>query len=221
MCGPSLARRVGVFVDDVLTRLERVEVEQVLKSRTKLWVAVLNERTAEVEIRNPKCDGVPHLLMLKAAVAIPVVYGRSVMVGGESYLDAGFVQPFPLSAAIDAGCTDVLVVTAQTAGFRSSPTRWWQRELFNRRCARENPQLRALYRSSAEAQNCQRRLADGTDSSGDVNIATLAPVDVRIGPTTTDPRRLRAEMIRMCERVLNVFGASNQGLERLIEGDVV
>jgi predicted patatin/cPLA2 family phospholipase len=212
---------IDYFVDDVLNRLERVEVEQVLRARTELWVAVLNERTAEVEVLNPRRDGLPLLLVLKAAVAIPVVYGRPIVVGDGSYLDAGFMLPFPLSAAVEAGCTDVLVVTAQTAGFRTPPRNWWQMEIFNRRCARGNDRLRAVYRSSAEAQNRQRRLADGTDTCDGVNIATLAPVDVRVKPTTTDPNLLRIETIRMCRQVLNMFGASNQGLEQLMEAGVV
>jgi predicted patatin/cPLA2 family phospholipase len=112
---------IDYFVDDVLTRLAKVEIEEVLKSRTELWVAVLNERTAEVEVRNPRRDGIPLLLMLKAAVAIPVVYGRPVVVEGESYLDAGFVLPFPLSAAIEAGCTDILVLTATAFAPFSAP----------------------------------------------------------------------------------------------------
>jgi predicted patatin/cPLA2 family phospholipase len=219
-----LSRMVDIdyFVDEVLTSLEKVEVELVGKARTELWVSVVNEQTAEVEIRNARREGVPLLLLLKAAVAIPVVYSRSIAIDENTYLDAGFVQPFPLSPAIEAGCTDVLVLTARPVEYRSSPHRWYQRELFNRRCARGNSKLRELYRASWEAQNRQRQLADGTTPSGrDVNIATLAPVEARVGKTTTEATLLRDETTRMCRRVLDVFGVSHSGLEQLIAEGIV
>jgi len=212
---------IDYFVDDVLSRLERVEVESVSRSKTELWVAVLNQETAEVELLNPRRAGLPLLPVLKASVAIPVLYGRPVRVGGADYMDAGFAQPFALSAAIAEGCTDILVVTARPADYRTPPRRWWQRAIFNRRCARGNARLRAVYRFSAESQNLQRRLADGSLAAPGVNIATLAPVDVLVKSTTTAADLLRTETIRMCRRVLDIFGTADEGLKALIEEGIV
>lgn len=213
---------VDYFADEVLTRLERVEIERVQEARTELWVAVLNEQTAEVELRNPRRENIPLLRVLKASVAIPVLYGRTIALGNAHYMDAGFVQPFPLSGAIGSGCTDLLVVTAQPASYRSQPPRWWQAQLFNRRCARNNPKLRSLYQSAWASQNQERGLADGTLRPGtEVNIATLAPDETRLNQTTTDAEILRAELIRMCRQVLDLFGRSHEELDDLIRKNVV
>jgi predicted patatin/cPLA2 family phospholipase len=213
---------IDYFVDDILARVDKVEVDLVNEARAELWVAVLNVRTAEVEIRNPRREAIPLLLMLKAAMAVPVLYGKYIYINDTEYIDSGFVQPFPLSTALSVGCTDVLVLTARPAGQRSSPPAWWRKELFNRRCARGDDRLRALYLDSWMRHNEERRLAEGTGRLvDDVNIATLAPDVARIHPTTTDPTLLRNELIRMCRIVLDAFDAPHSGLERLIAEGVV
>ena len=214
---------IDYLADDVLTRLDPVEVERVNESRTTLWVAMLNEQTAEIEIRDPRRDGIPLLSALKAAVALPVLYRRTVVIGSEAYLDAGCVQPYPLQAAIAAGCTDILVVSARPASYRSKPLRWWTRR-------RPQPECRArqradFVRSSRRARNSRMpsaSVAEGTVPPGaDVNIATLAPAVSRIGKITTNANLLRSEMIGMCRHVLGVFGAPDDELLQLIAEDVV
>ncbi len=212
---------IDYFIDEVLGNSEKMEVEKVARARTELWISALNVRTAEVELHNPRREGIALLTMLKASVAVPVFYGRPIAVDAESYLDAGFVQPFPLSAALATDCTDLLVLTARPAGYRTPPRRWWQRKLFDWRCAGANGRLRDLYRRSAESQNKERRLADGTDPCGSVNIATLAPTEVRVDVNSTDANLLREETIRMCRTVLRVFGASDAGLDQLIVAGIV
>ena len=213
---------IDYFVDDVLARIDRVEVDLVNEARADLWVAVLNVKTTEVEIRNPRREAIPLLLMLKAAMAIPVLYGRTICIDDNEYMDSGFVQPFPLSDALRAGCTDLLVLTASPVGHRYSPPSWWRRELFNRRSAKGDDRLRSLYLASWERQNEERRLAEGTgDLAEDVNIATLAPDVARIFPMTTEPTLLRNELIRMCRIVLDAFDAPHSGLERLIAEGIV
>ena len=213
---------IDYFADEVLTHLERVEVELVGKARTELWVAVLNQRTAEVELRNSRRESIPLLKMLKAAVAIPVLYGRTVVLGEDHYMDAGFVQPFALSGAIESGCTDLLVVTAQPASFRSKPPAWWKTQILEHHCARRNAKLRSLYLTSWETQNQERRLADGTTPPWPkANIATLAPDEARVKQTTTEPQILRAELIRVCKYVLDVFDHSHEELDDLIKSNVI
>lgn len=213
---------VDYFVDDVLTRIDKVEIDRVNAARAELWIAVLNVRTAEVEIRNSRKEAIPLLLLLKAAMAIPVVYGRTIFIGEIEYMDSALVQPFPLSLALTAGCTDLLVLTAKPVGQRSTPPKWWQKEVFNRRCARGNDRLRSLFLRGWERQNEERCLAEGLGYiASHVNIATIAPDVAKVSPMTTEPVLLRTELIRMCRRVLDVFGASHSGLEQLISRGVV
>jgi hypothetical protein len=92
----------------------------------------------------------------------------------------------------------------------------------NRRCAKDNDNLRSRYRVGWKRANEERSLAEGTGTLvGDVNIATLAPDVANIYPTTTEPVLLRNELIRMCRIVLDAFDAPHSGLERLIADGVV
>jgi predicted patatin/cPLA2 family phospholipase len=213
---------VDYFVDDVLTRIDKVEVDRVHAARAELWIAVLNVRTAAVELHNSRKEGIPLLVLLKASMAIPVVYGRTILIDHFEYIDSGFVQPFPLSLALNAGCTDLLVLMARPIGERSSPPAWWQKELFRRRCSRGNELLRSLHLVGWERQNDERCLAEGLgEIASHVNIATIAPDVAKVLPMTTEPTLLRTELIRMCRRVLDVFEASHSGLEQLISLGVV
>jgi hypothetical protein len=79
-----------------------------------------------------------------------------------------------------------------------------------------------LFAASPEHKNAERHIADGTvQPPGDVNIATLAPPDIRLGKFTTKAGLLRSELIRMCRYVLGAFGADDRGLTQLIAEDLV
>jgi predicted patatin/cPLA2 family phospholipase len=213
---------VDYFADEVLTHLARVEAGLVREARTELWIAVLNGQTGAVELRNPRREDTPLLRLLKAAVAIPVLYGRTVRLGTNDFMDAGFAQPFALSTAIGLGCTDLLVITSRPASDRSKPRSRWQARLFDRCCAKGNARLNSLFRSGWEEANKERCLADGTIAPrSDVNIATIAPPAIKVRRVTTEPKLLRTELLSMCRYVLSIFQHPHDLLDSLVQSNVV
>jgi predicted patatin/cPLA2 family phospholipase len=87
--------------------------------------------------------------VLLASTRMPWVGGEPVEIGGRQYLDGGLVSPIPVSTALAAGATHVLVLQTRPYGVpRSSGSRLAER-LIARRLSRLNPALVPLWRSRA------------------------------------------------------------------------
>ena len=192
----------------VVTLAKPLDVERLLTSPTTLWVAVVDQRTGEARLVDPRASRTPLLQILKAANAIPVLYNRIVDVEGHATLDGGVVIPFPLEQALANGCTDVLVLLTRPPNFRASPTGWWDRRAFDLLSARGSAGLRAAYAVRHERVNTGRDVALGRSSPPPgANVATLCtdPSDP-IRRTTTDADVLRAAALRYGRQVIRVFG---------------
>ncbi len=93
-----------------------LDVQRLARSGVALRVAVTNCTTGAA-------DHVPateHNLfqLLKATMALPVVYGRVVRVDGVPYIDGGITDAIPLEAAIGLSPRRIIVVTTRPLGYR-------------------------------------------------------------------------------------------------------
>jgi predicted patatin/cPLA2 family phospholipase len=107
---------VEVFRGELALDAERVE-----RSATALRVAVTNCMTGAADHVAATRDNVYDLL--KATMALPVVYGRVVPVDGVPYIDGGVADAIPLEAALALSPARVIVVTTRPNGYRKKPTR--------------------------------------------------------------------------------------------------
>lgn len=107
---------VDVFRGDLSLDADGVE-----RSSTALRVAVTNCITGAADHVAATSSNVYELL--KATMALPVVYGRVVPVDGVPYIDGGVADAIPLEAALALEPARILVVTTRPTGYRKKPSR--------------------------------------------------------------------------------------------------
>jgi predicted patatin/cPLA2 family phospholipase len=107
---------VEVFRGDLSLDAARVEL-----STTALTIAVTNCMTGAADHVTATRSNVYQLL--KATMALPVVYGRVVPVDGVPYIDGGVTDAIPLGAALELLPARIIVVTTRPSGYRKRPSR--------------------------------------------------------------------------------------------------
>jgi predicted patatin/cPLA2 family phospholipase len=122
---------------------KRLDVEAVLASRSRLFIATLELGAAAGRLFDARALGTPQKVLgaLKAATAAPLLVHGRLSVEGLRCMDAGIVNAFPVEDAIAHGCTDVLVMLTRPVGYRRRAADRLSRWLFNRLCAAGNPKL--------------------------------------------------------------------------------
>jgi predicted patatin/cPLA2 family phospholipase len=120
-----LLRGRGLMDIDGLVEMFRGELaldaERVAQSTTSLRIAVTNCVTGAADHVAATRTNVYELL--KATMALPVVYGRVVSVDGVPYIDGGIADAIPLEAALALEPARIIVVTTRPSGYRKRPSR--------------------------------------------------------------------------------------------------
>lgn len=93
----------------------------VARSSTALRVAVTNCMTGAADHVAATESNVYELL--KATMALPIVYGRVVPVEGVPYIDGGVADAIPLEAALALAPARIIVVATRPNGYRKKPSR--------------------------------------------------------------------------------------------------
>jgi predicted patatin/cPLA2 family phospholipase len=197
--------------EQAILRDKKLRLDVLLSSRTKLFIAALDERAGTRHLFDAQALGSEAKLLsaLHAATAAPLIYNRPVWVEGRRYMDAGLVNAFPVEDAVAAGCTDILVLLTRPWGYcrprAGRITRWF----FNRLCARGNPPLARAYALRHEKDALSRDLAFGRAAvPAGTSIATICTdEDEVVQRMTTDRALLRAAALSFGRKTLRVFGA--------------
>lgn len=113
-----LLRGRGLMDIEGLVRVFEGELDArgLASSQTKLSVAVTNCNTGRADHVAVTERNVFHLL--RATMALPVVYGRVVDVEGVPYIDGGITDAIPFEAARALSPRRVIVVTTRPLGYR-------------------------------------------------------------------------------------------------------
>ncbi len=98
-----------------------LDAESVERSATVLRVAVTNCHTGAADHVAATRSNLFELL--KATMALPVVYGRVVLVEGVPYVDGGIADAIPIEAALELDPARVIVVTTRPRGYRKKQMR--------------------------------------------------------------------------------------------------
>ena len=114
---------IDYLVDVVFKRQDRLNIEVLRSQATELFIPVTNYRTGE-ERYFSNHDDVDFFEVLRATKAAEVSYGRPVEIDGQDYVDGALSVPIGIAKAIDAGATDIIVISPNPKGFIRSRSIW-------------------------------------------------------------------------------------------------
>lgn len=202
---------IDYLFSQVLTIDKPLDVARILASPTKFFVAVIDKSTGNGVVIDCKAANAPMLQVLKAAIAVPFLYNRSVSIDGWSLIDGGLVNPVPIQPALTSRCTDLVVLLTRPANFRLAQPRWLDKRLFDLICARGNAGMGRTYALCAERSHIVRDLALGRAvTPAGVNIVTICTDEPEmIKRTTVNRTLLRKAAVSYGRKTLRVFNADD------------
>lgn len=202
-----------VDVDYLMSEIVRVkkplDVQRVLRSPTRFYATVMDKNTGEASLIDTKRSNTPLLTIIKAALAIPMLYNRTVEIEGKAGMDGGLRIPFPLQEAIDNGCTDILLLLARSKEYvcaQPSPLACFFFDLLFARGDRGVSRAYALHHVYSRAA---RDLALGRTANPPPNVNMVAICTEQseaIHRVTVDRAVLRAAAVSYGQRTLRAFG---------------
>jgi predicted patatin/cPLA2 family phospholipase len=151
---------IEVFRGELSLDAARVEL-----STTALRVAVTNCNTGAADHVTATRANVYELL--KATMALPVVYGRVVPVDGVPYIDGGVADALPLEAALELAPARIIVVTTRPSGYRKKPSRLGRLLRFN---YARFPALRPVFANRSEEYNRVIDKLEALEKAGRVRV---------------------------------------------------
>jgi len=107
---------IDYLIDVVFKQQDRLNVEVLKSQPTELFIPVTNYRTGE-ERYFSNHDDVDFFEVLRATKAAEISYGRPVKIAGQEYIDGALSVPIGITKAIDAGATDIIVISPNPKGF--------------------------------------------------------------------------------------------------------
>lgn len=204
---------VDYLIDEVAVTKKPLDVRRILNSPTRLYATVMNE-AGEALLIDTKSTKTPLLTILKAALAMPVLYNRTVEVEGKNCMDCALRVPFPLQQAIENGCTDILLLLSRSREYVSAGHSWLARLFFDLICARSRRGLSRAYAMHHLYSRSVRDLALGRSAIAPANVNMAVICTERSEPihrTTVDPAALRAAAVSYGRRTLRAFGVDERG----------
>jgi predicted patatin/cPLA2 family phospholipase len=196
--------------DEVISDRKRLDTRKILDSPTRFLITLMDSATGQAFLVDTRSTSAPLLDVIKAAMAMPVFYNRTVDIEGKQCMDGGLRIPFPLQEAIDNGCTDILLLLARRKDFIAPPPTWIDQLLFDLICARGRTGLSQAYANYHLPCRSARDLAFGRIAGPPptVNIATFCLEKTEhVHHMTVNRRALRAAAVSYGQRVLRAFGA--------------
>jgi predicted patatin/cPLA2 family phospholipase len=108
---------IDYLVDDIFKQQDRLNIEVLKSGPTEFLVPATNYHTGRARYFSNR-DGIDFFEVLRATMAIQIFYGRTVEIGGNHYVDGALAAPIGFSTALDAGATDIIVISTRPIGFR-------------------------------------------------------------------------------------------------------
>lgn len=200
---------VDYIVDHVVVVEKPLDVESIKGSSSRLLVSVCDSSTGENLVIDVRDTMDPVHQVFKAAMALPVLYNRSVLLGKRWCIDSGAFAPFPLEQAFSRMCTDVLVLQTRPATFKEERPSLFQRMLFNSLHAPQSKHLRVAFAKRQVVSRTVRDLALGRTSPPErINVASICPKESEaIESMTTNRKATHRAAIGFGRQTFEVFGS--------------
>ena len=110
---------IDYLIDVVSKQQERLDIGILRANPTQLFIPVTNYQTGEAMYFS-NYDDVDFFEVLRATKAAEISYGRPVKIAGQDYVDGALSVPIGIEKAIDAGATDIIVISPNPRGFTRS-----------------------------------------------------------------------------------------------------
>lgn len=206
------------FVFDVVLRQEiPLEMDLLAQSNTIFKVSMINYDDGKAEMKIVSGTGSQAWDTLKAAIAMPVVYNRTIRLPGGRYVDGGMAIPYPLLQAIGDGMTDLVVLLSRDPSQEAQPRGLFQYLLWSLVFAKDRAKLICLLEDwHIRAREVDRIVTGHAPAPTPVRILCVAPTNPRIKSSTQNQRILREGCIAMTKEMLDLFECSHASLARLI-----
>lgn len=196
-------------IDVVVKSRKPLDPSRVMLSPSDFYVPVTDALTGASRMVDVKRDGIPLLPLLKASAAIVPLYNHAVCLNGRSYVDGGIACPVPVRAAIDDGCTHILVLLTQPEDHRAEPFSGFERLAMLSAMGKWSSALvESVYERRKTRYNASRDIALGrTMVKAGVSIASISPStnSPRLGKATLSKGRLAAALADSESRTREVF----------------
>jgi predicted patatin/cPLA2 family phospholipase len=213
---------IDYFVNRVLRDTIPLELERVMATKVPLRIALLNCTDGHGEV-----VALPQTLpeawnVITACVSMPLVYNKTVTLGGKQYADGGLPIPFPLQEAIQDGSTDLLVLRSRDPRILVNGHLAIFRVLYGRFFASGKKELMDIYDQWPATINRLSAMASGGQPvKAGVRIATISPDDQRVRSSTMNTTLLRRACHHMARETLTLFGGDTRELDAIIALGVV
>ena len=200
---------VDYVMEDVVKGRKRLDLDRLRQSPSRFHVAMLDRSTGEGVVVDTGLAKESTYTVLHAALSVPVLYNRPVMVAGRPCMDGGLAIPFPLRHAIADGCTDILVLLSHPVAYVQPEYALWQDVLFRTMCARASAGTWRTYQDYVKVSVQYRDLATGRiPPPAGVNIATVCSEPPYVASLTMDRAALMNASADFGRRTLAALGAT-------------
>ncbi len=120
---------IDFLVDEVLKKHKALDVNKVMNSRALFHLILTDVLTSEATVFTNRDKEFDLMEALRATAALPILYNKIIQVNGRGYIDGGLRDAVPLIRAIEAGCTDIVVVLTREPAFRRHPPNFFLRQI--------------------------------------------------------------------------------------------
>ncbi len=178
-----------------------LDLQQLGRSRTKVFIAVTNCRTATPDYLRLTPDNA--LDVLTATMALPLAYGRIVNVHGQPYIDGGVTDSIPLEPALHRKVDEIVVVLTRPEGYRKKRSKLAEtilRPQFGR-----NPEMMNAFRARSDMYNQRLDMLSELERQGRVRV---------IRPTRVLPA---SRMTRDRDRIIETIQVGRDCARRWLE----
>jgi predicted patatin/cPLA2 family phospholipase len=143
------------FFEEVVLKRKKHDHEALIKHPTELKIITTDLDTHETVWFSSKDSGIDIYAAMKASCALPLIYGKGVIVGGRRCVDGFIKEPMPVITPLEEDYTDILVLMTRHISIRqTAEVGLFSRLIFEPLIKRElKPKLYDLYRNRWQRYN--------------------------------------------------------------------
>ena len=212
---PRAMLNVDYIAITVLRHVKPLDTEKVMKSRSRLFVAITNALDGSPRLVDVHRERLSLYALLKATTAIVPLYNQAVILDGAPYVDGGISNPIPVQSALDAGCTHILVLLTRPPAFEMVPRGGLERLYLSLMLRRWRRDFVAAYRTErVRLYKRAREIALGrVPSSASIAFIGPGPDSPQISRMTLSRKKLLLAMKDAMHRTEEVLASAKNPVQ--------